>query len=160
MAPRKQTPKKLPKTGNDKETKSTPDDNAGSDGQGAGEGVDAAATATVNENVSPAAGEEKENTPAAGEGDTGEAAGEEGKDDATIVSVESSEPSKKVAASSPWKTVAILSDDEMQVEAVNIGAYQRSAMLLRFRVDGKLTGTVIMADRLQYKDHDGSIKAR
>jgi len=154
MAPRKQTPKKLPKTGNEKETKSTPDDNAGSDGQGAG--VDA----TVNENVSPAAGEEKENTPAAGEGDTGEAAGEEGKDDATIVSVESSEPSKKVAASSPWKTVAILSDDEMQVEAVNIGAYQRSAMLLRFRVDGKLTGTVIMADRLQYKDHDGSIKAR
>ncbi len=70
------------------------------------------------------------------------------------------EPEVMAAPTSPWEKVEMLSDDEMIVEAVNIHAYQRSAMLLRFRVDGKLLGNVQVLDRMHYKAHDGSIKAR
>ena len=54
----------------------------------------------------------------------------------------------------------MLSDDDMTVEAANIHAYQRSAMLLRFRVEGQLTGFVQVLDRMHFKAHDGTIKAR
>jgi len=59
-----------------------------------------------------------------------------------------SEPEAPV---SPWMVVDELTDDKMVVEAANIQAHSRSSMLLRFSVEGVLSGFVQSIDRMHYK---------
>ena len=60
---------------------------------------------------------------------------------------------------SPWMPVPMMSDGEMQVEAINISAFQRSGVLLRFRVCGELTGKVIFVEKMHYKAQVGELRA-
>lgn len=50
-----------------------------------------------------------------------------------------------------WNPVPELSDELMSCEAANIAAHGRAAMLLRFTVDGKLTGQIVQIDRMHYR---------
>lgn len=50
-----------------------------------------------------------------------------------------------------WNPVPELSDELMSCEAANIAAHGRAAMLLRFTVDGKLTGQILQIDRMHYR---------
>ena len=76
--------------------------------------------------------------------------------------VETPEPAtiEESAPATNWAKVPSLSDDELTVEAVNIQAFQRNTVLLRFRVDGKLTGQIEQLQHMQFKKHDGTIKSR
>ncbi|RLB91841.1 MAG: hypothetical protein DRH10_00915 [Deltaproteobacteria bacterium] len=67
---------------------------------------------------------------------------------------------EEVEVESPWTRVEALSDNEMDVEVVNVSAYQRNSMLLRIRVNGELTGDVMLIDRMHYKPHDGTFGTR
>lgn len=50
-----------------------------------------------------------------------------------------------------WHPVPELSDELMSCEAANIAAHGRAAMLLRFTIDGKLTGQILQIDRMHYR---------
>jgi len=65
-----------------------------------------------------------------------------------VMVLDAAEPLPKKA---PWVVVEELSDNDMLVEAANIQAHGRSHMLLRFRIDGRLTGAIKTIDRMHYK---------
>lgn len=70
---------------------------------------------------------------------------QEPKDEPTVEVVKDTVTVEKPAV---WKTIESLSDDEMEVEAAAIQARQLFKVILRFRVDGKLTGAVMEVDRM------------
>lgn len=75
----------------------------------------------------------------------------EGKGDEKLPEMEVKESPEKDVAESPWSPVESMSDDEMVVEAANIGSgYQLRQVWLRIRVNGELTGQVVVVDQAQF----------
>lgn len=72
------------------------------------------------------------------------------KDNLPNVELEEEHEELTYAPYSPWSKVVEMSDEEMEVEAVNVAAAGLSYMLLRFRLEGRLTGQVLRVERMHY----------
>ena len=61
---------------------------------------------------------------------------------------------------SPWKVLPLHSDKDMLVEACAITGFGKGGCLLRFRVNGKVTGQTQFIENFAPKKHEGIIQLR
>ena len=64
----------------------------------------------------------------------------------------------EVEEETPWERVKCLSDSKIMVEAVNIAPFGKKAVLLRFTIDGSLTGQIISLHDIQYREGSDKFK--
>ena len=66
---------------------------------------------------------------------------------------------ENVTEDSPWHKIESLSDSKLTVEGANIQVRRRQMMMMRFVINGKITGQVEIIERVRYNEHNGSIEA-